>query len=77
MNDSKSIAWWKAEPMKKVGDTMLFTGGAEKTPQVTVSTFLCPGSLNNGKRNLKITQDGVTIELSPETMEAILEWYYR
>jgi hypothetical protein len=66
----------KSDPIKKkVGQQMLFTGGAEYTPRVQVSTFRCVGSLHNGDKNLLITQNGEgSVSLSVETMEAILKW---
>lgn len=61
--------------MKRQGETMLFSGGAECTPKVVVSRYYDPVSLHNGDVNFKIEQNGSMVALSPETMRAILKWY--
>jgi len=63
--------------MKKFGETMLFSGGAEDTPLVSVGHFVQPGSLHHGDCSLVISQGSQMIRLSPETMKAILKWYER
>lgn len=61
---------------RKVGDKMLFSGGAEHTPAVTVDRFRDPGSMHSGEITFKIEQGmGHHIFLSPGTMRAILKWY--
>jgi len=60
---------------KELGEGVLFTGGAELTPEVTVVPFHSPGSLNHGRKTLMIAQGKNAVTLSPETMESILEWY--
>ena len=62
---------------KKVGDSSLFTGGAEKTPSVTVCRYYAPSSMNDGRKILQIEQDGAMISVSPETMKSILDWYQK
>lgn len=64
--------------MRKQGETMMFTGGAEPTPSVEVTRFQAHGSMNDGKPTLKITQgvEGYVL-LSPDTIKAILAWYER
>jgi hypothetical protein len=65
---------------QEIGERMVFTGGAENSPTVEVSTFNCPGSLNNGCKTLRITQSvngrEQTVSLSPGTMISILGWYH-
>lgn len=65
--------------MKKLGDTMMFSGGAEPTPQVKVVSFNAHGSMNDGKPTFIITPAGMSpsqgLMLSPGTMKAILAWY--
>jgi hypothetical protein len=65
--------------MKQIGDKMLFSGGAEETPAVEVVRFKCPGSMHNGDSTLRIVQfqkgAAQVVELSPETMKAILKWF--
>jgi hypothetical protein len=60
---------------KKLGDSMIFTGGAEQSPTAIVSKWNCPGSMHNGETTLKILSGATSIELSPDTMRAILAWY--
>ena len=60
---------------KNIGETCIFTGGAEPTPTITVKKYNAPGSLNSGEKTLSICQDGKEILLSPSTMEHILNWY--
>jgi hypothetical protein len=55
-------------------ETMGFTGGAEDTPIVTVGMYVAPGSMNHGEKHFIIKQNGQTIRLSPDTMQAILKW---
>lgn len=62
--------------MKNLHDKMMFTGGAEATPTVQVVKFRCPGSLHSGDRALIIEQEGESVMISPETMQAILDWYH-
>ena len=62
--------------MKKSGEMMCFTGGAEASPLVKVGKYHCAGSVNDGKPSLYIAQgEKDVVILSPETMQAILEWY--
>ena len=63
--------------MKKVGDTMAFTGGAEDTPVVIVGACdSSHGPMHMGDKVLIITQDKVKVVISPQTLESILAWYY-
>lgn len=55
-------------------ERMAFTGGAEDTPTVSVGKFVCFGSLNDGEKNLRIAQLGQIVQLSLETMKAIIDW---
>ena len=59
---------------KEVGEVMLFTGGAEETPRVEVSRYANPESLNHGEKTLLIQQYGEQVQISTETLRAILEW---
>lgn len=61
---------------RSVGENSLFTGGAEDTPHVSVYTFRCPGSLHDGDKTLRISQNSGTqvVSLSIETMKKIIEW---
>ena len=61
--------------MKKPGETMMFTGGAEETPCVMISTHHAPGAMTHNDPTLVISQGDRLVRLSPETMKAILEWY--
>ena len=61
---------------KAVGESTMITGGAEITPKVTVKKFEMPASLHNGDDTLLIEQSGQAVHLSPDTMQAILDWYY-
>ena len=61
--------------MKNLHDKMSFTGGAELTPTVEVVKFRCPGSMNDGDRAIIIEQGGESVMISPETLQAILNWY--
>jgi hypothetical protein len=61
--------------MRKIGEVMLFTGGAETTPRVEVIQYHTRGSLNSGNTSFLISQDGKEVVLSPETLAAILQWY--
>jgi hypothetical protein len=61
--------------MKKIGETMLFSNGAEITPAVTVDRFYAEGSMHHLNTTFTIRQNGQTVQLSPETMRAILKWY--
>jgi len=61
---------------RKIGDSMMFTGGAEPAPKVTVGHYPVAG-MHYGDPTLIIDQDGNTILLSPGTMQAILDWYNR
>ena len=70
--------------MRELGSKMGFTGGAEPTPFVTVTSFNAPGSMHHGDTTFMISHDppredgtitGSGIMVSPETMRAILAWY--
>jgi hypothetical protein len=61
---------------KPYGASIAITGGAEVTPIIEVSTFIAQGSMHDGDVTLSITQDDKTIQLSPETIQAIIAWYY-
>jgi hypothetical protein len=64
--------------MRKVGDRMAFSGGAEDTPIVQVTRFISDGfesSMNDGDTTLQIHQGNKMIQLSPETIQDILDWY--
>lgn len=64
--------------MRKVGDRMAFTGGAEDTPIVQVSRFISDGfesSMNDGDITLEIHQGNQKVQVSPETIQSILNWY--
>jgi len=60
---------------RNLGERMMFSGGAEETPLVSVGSFSMPGSLHDGDKNLMISQGkGKTVRLSVETMKAIIAW---
>lgn len=65
---------------RKLGEKMVFTGGAENTPMVTVGFFVASESLNHEEKNLRIRQFNEEtgkeemVVLSPETMREILRW---
>lgn len=64
---------------RKIGETIVITGGAEISPQVTVTQHYMPGSLNNGDKSFEIVQETFrgsvqTVILSPQTIEAVLKW---
>ena len=63
--------------MRDLNERMMFSGGAEETPTIQVVRFRCPGSMNDGNRSLFIEQAGESVMISPETMQAILDWYNR
>ena len=60
---------------RQVGESMSFSGGAELTPTATVARFVSPGSMHHADVNLRIHQGDRYVNLSPETMAAILKWY--
>jgi hypothetical protein len=60
---------------KKVGEKMMFSGGAEHTPTATVRRYKSPYSLHNGEKHLDIEQDGVRITLSLDTMMAMIQYF--
>lgn len=62
--------------MRKVGDCVLFTGGAESTPEVSVERYRHPFSLQDGENTLRIAQGDSSVVVSPATLQAILDWYY-
>lgn len=60
--------------MKNLGDKMMFTGGAETTPKVKVVESLRVG--HEGEQVLEIEQGMESIvNISPDTLRAILKWY--
>jgi hypothetical protein len=65
--------------MRKIGDKMCFSGGAEETPHVEVVKWIDHLSLHDGDPTFKITQgEGAGMQsviLSPETLKEILRWY--
>ena len=64
----------KEKIIRKIGETMLFSGGAEDTPKVMVSEYIAPGSLHHRDKTLEIEQNGRYVFLSVETMESIIAW---
>ena len=60
---------------KALGETMLFSGGAECTPKVTVSRFHMVGSLHNNEPALLIDTVQGRVLISPQTMKDIISWY--
>lgn len=66
--------------MQDLHTKMAFTGGNETTPVVEVVRFHNPGFIGpsmarGGSRALIIEQDGESVMISPETLQAILDWY--
>jgi hypothetical protein len=61
---------------RKVGERMLFTGGAERqSPVVTALRYFSPFPDTQGEEILRIEQGDQVVVLSPETLKNILEWY--
>jgi len=60
--------------MRKYGERMSFSGGAENTLSVQVSRHNCPGSLHDGDITLRITQGEEQVHISPDTFQSILDW---
>jgi hypothetical protein len=61
--------------MKKLGEKMVFTGGAEVSPKVEITEYYQPGSMNHREQAISITQGNTTVQISPLTLVAILRWY--
>lgn len=67
---------------KKVGETQYFTGGAEETVKATIEIYRMPASMNDGEKTIRLSavrfnfdpKDMNTLQISPGTMRAILEW---
>lgn len=65
----------KGKLMRNLHDRMSFSGGNEATPTVEVVRFHRPGSMSGGERALIIEQEGDSVMVSSETLQAILNWY--
>lgn len=61
--------------MKQLGESIIVFGGAETTPHVEVSSCYQPGSHNHGEPTLTITQGKIAVQISPDTLQSILDWY--
>lgn len=53
----------------------MFTGGAEVTPEVEVARYYSPDSMNHLAPTLNIKQGNAIVQVSPDTLRAILKWY--
>jgi hypothetical protein len=61
--------------MKNFGEKVSFSGAAEKPVKVMVAMAWDPGTPGHGEKLLTINQEGVSIQLSPQTMRDILTWF--
>ena len=60
--------------MKKLGETMMFTGGAEITPKVKVVRSSHLGCEHEQVLDIEQGMGGI-VNISPDTLRAILKWY--
>lgn len=63
---------------KKIGETMLFTGGAEDSVRAEIIGFHAPGSMNHGEKTIRfspaMTPCSYGVSVSPKTLRSILKW---
>lgn len=63
---------------RKIGESMIFTGGAEESVQVEVIGFHAPGSMNHGDKTLRFNTAmqscSYGVSISPSTLQSVMDW---